>query len=49
MSDQVRRVTAINAENYMFPDESGLNYVGAEAVMHILASSGASTQNTFRE
>ncbi|KAL6228135.1 hypothetical protein ACLB2K_002089 [Fragaria x ananassa] len=49
MSDQVRRVTAINAENYMFPDESGLNYVGAEAVMHILASSGASTKNTFRE
>ncbi|KAM5558573.1 protein BREAST CANCER SUSCEPTIBILITY 2 [Rosa sericea] len=49
MSDQVRRVTAINAENYMFPDESGLNYVGAEAFVHMLASSGASTQNTSRE
>jgi breast cancer 2 susceptibility protein len=49
MPDQVRRVTAINSENYMFPDKSGLNYVGAEAFVHMLASSGASSQNTSRE
>ncbi|XP_050382987.1 protein BREAST CANCER SUSCEPTIBILITY 2 homolog A-like [Argentina anserina] len=49
ISDQVRRVTATNAEDYMFPKESGLNYIGAEAVFRMLASSGASTQNTSRE
>ncbi|BBH02574.1 Protein BREAST CANCER SUSCEPTIBILITY 2 homolog A [Prunus dulcis] len=38
-----------NAEKYMFLDESGLNCIGAEAFVHMLACSGALMQYTSRE
>ncbi|KAH0987852.1 hypothetical protein GBA52_015029 [Prunus armeniaca] len=49
LSDPVRRITASNAEKYMFLDESGLNCIGAEAFVHMLARSGALMQYTSRE
>ncbi|KAM1181415.1 hypothetical protein FF1_000013 [Malus domestica] len=49
LSDPVRRITATNAEKYTFLDESGLNCIGAEAFVHMLACYGASMQYTSRE
>ncbi|CAN6711830.1 unnamed protein product [Malus baccata var. baccata] len=49
LSDPVRRITATNAEKYTFLDESGLNCIGAEAFVHMLACYGAAMQYTSRE
>ncbi|KAF7849345.1 hypothetical protein BT93_L0963 [Corymbia citriodora subsp. variegata] len=43
--DQLRRIKPDNAHKFVFTDESGLNCIGAEAFLHMLVQSGASTQH----
>ncbi|KAF3448040.1 hypothetical protein FNV43_RR08748 [Rhamnella rubrinervis] len=43
-SDQVRWIRSDNADKYTFPDDSGLSCIGAEAMFHMLAQAGASSQ-----
>jgi len=40
---------SIDAEKYMFHDVSGLNGIGPEAFLHMLAQSGASLQYASKE
>ncbi|KAF4379039.1 hypothetical protein F8388_022126 [Cannabis sativa] len=47
--DQFRRIRADNAENFTFPDASGVNCIGAEAFFHMLIQSGASEQYVSKE
>ncbi|XP_030537321.1 protein BREAST CANCER SUSCEPTIBILITY 2 homolog B-like isoform X2 [Rhodamnia argentea] len=43
--DQLRRIKPDNAHKFVFANESGLNCIGAEAFLHLLVQSGASTQH----
>ncbi|KAK3406815.1 hypothetical protein EUGRSUZ_K02953 [Eucalyptus grandis] len=43
--DQLRRIKPDNAHKFVFTNESGLNGIGAEAFLHMLVQSGASTQH----
>ncbi|KAF4401372.1 hypothetical protein G4B88_001566 [Cannabis sativa] len=47
--DQFRRIRADNAENFTFPDASGVICIGAEAFFHMLIQSGASEQYVSKE
>ncbi|XP_062095002.1 protein BREAST CANCER SUSCEPTIBILITY 2 homolog B [Humulus lupulus] len=47
--DQFRKIRSYNAENFTFPDASGVNCVGAEAFFHMLIQSGASEQYLSKE
>ncbi|XP_056170255.1 protein BREAST CANCER SUSCEPTIBILITY 2 homolog B-like isoform X2 [Syzygium oleosum] len=46
--DQLRRIKPDNAHKFVFTNESGLNCIGAEAFLHMLVQSGASTQHISR-
>ncbi|PON42490.1 Breast cancer type 2 susceptibility protein [Parasponia andersonii] len=48
-SDQFRRIRADNAENFTFPDDSGVRCIGAEVFFHMLIRSGALEQYASKE
>uniref|UniRef100_A0A2N9G9N3 Tower domain-containing protein n=1 Tax=Fagus sylvatica TaxID=28930 RepID=A0A2N9G9N3_FAGSY len=49
LSDKVRWMKLADAEKHMFHDESGLNCIGPEAFLHMLAQFGASMQYASKE
>lgn len=48
-TDQVRRIKSINADKYLFCDESGRESIGAEAFYHELVKCGASPHSASKE
>ncbi|KAJ0089320.1 hypothetical protein Patl1_31429 [Pistacia atlantica] len=49
LQDQVRWIKSVNADKYIFQDESGLNCTGTEAFLNMLAKSGASAQYASKQ
>ncbi|CAN0927860.1 Protein BREAST CANCER SUSCEPTIBILITY 2 homolog B [Linum grandiflorum] len=47
--EQVVGIRSDNAPNYLFPDHSGTNCIGVEALRHMLTQSGASEQCASEE
>ncbi|XP_038698141.1 protein BREAST CANCER SUSCEPTIBILITY 2 homolog B-like isoform X1 [Tripterygium wilfordii] len=49
LPEKVRWIKANNSSEYLFFDESGINCIGAEAFLHMLAQAGASMQHVSKE